>query len=268
MGTPRASIFLYSSSTAMNSLTKLSHQIVSELGAIVLGTKQTQKAIQSLKEMNVKIDRTILVSDSQTCLSLCSRPSSTLDLSTSVIVSRVQDLWAPHLDNLFFAPGETFQHNVDLLTRYQTNLARLITPEFYSPAWLKPEISNRVTVKVTDMRKQPEDTLPHLCAQQQVGALMKGSNLGANRLTKRPVPNQTLKGSLHSTGACGLQRKEKCLPPREGGATCLMCETAPLGQASSQDMKLLQAAKEKTETRKTGQASGKSWCSKGSVYFQ
>ena len=101
------------------------------------------------------------------------------------------------------------------------------------------------------MRKQPEDTLPHLCAQQQVGALMKGSNLGANRLTKRPVPNQTLKGSLHSTGAWGLQRKEKCLPPREGGATCLMCETAPLGQASSQDMKLLQAAKEKQIKRTT-----------------
>ena len=107
MGTPRVLIYLYSSSTAMKSLTKLSHQIDSELGAIALGTKETQKAIQSLKEMNVKIDRTILVRDSQTYLSLCSRPSSTLYLSTSIIVSRVQDLWAPHLDNLFFAPGET-----------------------------------------------------------------------------------------------------------------------------------------------------------------
>ena len=118
MGTPSVSIYLYSSSMAMNSLTKLLHQIDSELGAIALGTKETQKAIQSLKEMNVKIDRTILVSDSQTCWSLCSRPSFTLDLSTSLIVSRVQDLWAPHLDNLFFAPRETFQNSVDLLTRY------------------------------------------------------------------------------------------------------------------------------------------------------
>ena len=245
MGTPRVSIYLYSSSTSMNSLTKLSHQIDSELGAIALGTKETQKAIQSLKEMNVKIDRTILVSDSQTCLSLFSRPSSTLDLSTSLIVSRVQDLWFPNLDNLFFAPGETFHTSVDLLTRYNTNLASLITSEFYSPSWMKSEISNRVTVKVTNMRKQPEETLPHLCAQQKVWALMEGSNLGANRLTKQPASTQTLKGSLHSTGSWGMQRKEKCLPPGEGGATCLMCKTAPLGQASSQDMIRLEAAKEK-----------------------
>jgi hypothetical protein len=64
MGAPRVSIYLYSSSTSMNSLTKLSHQVDSELSAIALGTKERQKAIQSLKEMDVKIDRTILVSDS------------------------------------------------------------------------------------------------------------------------------------------------------------------------------------------------------------
>ena len=110
---------------------------------------------------------------------------------------------------------------------------------------MKPEIENRVTVKVADMRKQPEETLLHLCAQQQVWALMKGSQLGANRLTKQPVSNHTLQGSLHSTGSWGLQRKEKCLPPGEGEATCLMCETAPLGQASTQDVKLLKAVKEK-----------------------
>ena len=128
MGAPRASIYL------MNSLTKLSHQVDSELSAIALGTKETQKAVQSLKEMDVKIDKTILVSDSQTCLSLCSRPSSTLDLSTSLIVSRVHDLWFPHLDNLFFAPGKTFKNSVDLLTRYKTNLLSLITSEFYAPS--------------------------------------------------------------------------------------------------------------------------------------
>ena len=141
--------------------------------------------------MQIKIDRTILVSDSQTCLSLCSRPSSTLDLSTSLIISRVQDLWAPHMDNLFYAPWETFHQNVDLLTRYQTNLAQLITDKFYSPSWMKKEIPDRVTVKIDSMRKQPEQSLPHLCAQQQVWALMKGSNLGANRLTKQPASNQT-----------------------------------------------------------------------------
>ena len=172
--------------------------------------------------MNVKIDKTVLVSDSQTCLSHCSRPSSTLDLSTSLIVSRVQDLWAPHLENLFFAPGETFQHNVDLLTRYQPSLKSLLSKEFYSPSLLKPEIDNRVTVKVTDMWKQPEESLPHLCAQQQVWALIKDSNLGPNRLTKPPASTQTFRGSLHSTGTWGLQRKENVFP-QEKGALPVSC---------------------------------------------
>ena len=107
-----------------------------------------------------------------------------------------------------------------------------------------PEIEDRVTVKVENIRKQPKDTLPHICAQQKIRALMKGSNLGANRLTKQPSPTHTLQG-LHSTGSWGLQRKEKCLPLEEGGATCLICGTAPLVQASTQDVKLLKAAKEK-----------------------
>ena len=94
------------------------------------------------------------------------------------------------------------------------------------------------------MRKQPEETLPHLCAQQQVWALMQGSKLGANKLTKEPSSTHTLKG-LHSTGSWGLMRKEKCLPVEEGGATCLMCGTAPVEEASAQDAVLLKAAKEK-----------------------
>jgi hypothetical protein len=101
-----------------------------------------------------------------------------------------------------------------------------------------------VTLKVENMRKQPEETLPHLCAQQQVWALMQGSKLGANKLTKEPSSTQTLKG-FHSTGSWGLLRKEKCLPVEEGGATCLMCGTAPVEEASAQDAALLKAAKEK-----------------------
>ena len=229
----------------MNSLRKPTHQVDSELSALAIGTKETQKAIKSLNEMNVKVDRTILFSDSQTCLSLFSRPSSTLDLSTSLIVSRVQDVRFRHLDNLYFAPGKIFQTSVDLLTLYQTNFDTdtLITDEIFSPYWMVPVIEDRVTVKVADMRKQPEETLPHLCAQQQVWALMKGSCLGANRLTKQPASNHTLKGSLHSTGSWGPKSKEKCLPIEEGGATCFMCEAAPIEQASLQDVKLLRAAR-------------------------
>ena len=137
MGTPRVSIYLYSANSNMNSMSKICHQVDAELNALALGQKETKKALESLKEMNVKIDRAILVSDSQTCLSLCSKPSATLDLSTSLIVSRVQDLWAPHMDNLFFAPGDMFSQNVDILTRYQQNMATKITKEFYSPSWMK-----------------------------------------------------------------------------------------------------------------------------------
>ena len=103
---------------------------------------------------------------------------------------------------------------IDLLTRYRTDLASLLSDDFSRPSWMAPKIEDRVTVKVEDMRKQPEDTLPHLCAQQQIWALMKGSNLAANRLTKEPSSTHTLKG-LHSTGSWRLQRKEKCLPLEE-----------------------------------------------------
>ena len=144
-----------------------------------------------MKEINVKIDRAILVSDSQTCLSLCSKPSATLDLSTSLIVSRVQDLWAPTMDNLFFAPGDTFSQNVDILTRYQQNIATKITKEFYSPSWMKEEVPDRVTVNVANMRKQSKESLPHLCAQQLIWAVMKNSNLGPNRLSS------TLRSCFH-----------------------------------------------------------------------
>ena len=188
-----------------------------------------------------------MISDSQTVLSLCSRPSSTLDLSTSLVVSRVQEVFTT--DRLYFAPGATFSQSVDLLTRYRPHLQTLISEEFYRPSWLLPEIADRVTVRVEHMRKQPEETLPHLCAQQQVWALMQGSRLGANRLTKEPFSTQTLTG-FHSTGSWGLMRKEKCLPVQEGGATCLMCNTAPAKEVSVQDAALLKTAKEK-QVKKT-----------------
>ena len=189
----------------------------------------------------------ILISDSQTVLSLCSRPSSTLDLSTSLVVSRVQEVFTT--DRLYFAPGSTFSQSVDLLTRYRPHLQTLISEEFYRSSWLLPEIADRVTMRVEHMRKQPEETLPHLCAQQQVWALMQGSKLGANRLTKEPSSTQPLSG-FHSTGTWGLMRKEKCLPVEEGGATCLMCNTAPVGEVSDRDATLLKTAKEK-QVKKT-----------------
>ena len=68
-----------------------------------------------------------------------------------LIVSRVQEVFT--YSNLYFVPGKTFEQGVDLLTRYRPRLSRLITNEFYSPSWLKPENKDRITVKVTEMKK-------------------------------------------------------------------------------------------------------------------
>ena len=174
-GESRVNIFLYSSATAMNSLTKLGHQIDAELNAFSIAVKDVKKSVKTLQDLNIQLEGgPILISDSQTCLSLCSRPSSTLNLSTSLIVSRVQEVFTH--PNLYFAPGKIFQQGVDLLTRYRPKLMTLISNQFYSPNWLLLEIPNRVTVKVTDMRKTKN--LPHLCVKQQIWALMKGSSLG------------------------------------------------------------------------------------------
>ena len=140
MKTPRVSIYLFSSATLMNSLTKLGHQVDAELAGFQIGTKETVKALKTLRELNVPQISPILISDSQTCFSLCLRPSSTLDLSTSLTVSRVQEVFTN--ENLFFAPGETFSQSVDLLTCYRPNLQTLISHEFYSPSWLLPEIED------------------------------------------------------------------------------------------------------------------------------
>ena len=68
MGTPRVSIYLYSANSNMNSMSKICHQVDAEISGLALGHKETKKVIESLKEIMVKVDRTILVSDSQTCL--------------------------------------------------------------------------------------------------------------------------------------------------------------------------------------------------------
>ena len=49
----------------------------------------------------------------------------------------------------------------------------LISNQFYSPSWLLPEIPDRITVKVTKMRKA--ENLPHLNETFHLWALMKGA---------------------------------------------------------------------------------------------
>ena len=56
MGSPRVSVYLFSSSTAMNSLTKLGHQVDAEISGFQVGTKETVKAFKILQELNVKLE--------------------------------------------------------------------------------------------------------------------------------------------------------------------------------------------------------------------
>ena len=111
-GQPRVSIYLYSSYTYMNSLTKLGHQVDAELGAFSCAVTDVTKSPMALKNRNVKLEGgPTLISDSRSCISLCLRPLITLDLSTSLIVSRVQEVFTD--SNLYFVPGKTFEQGVD-----------------------------------------------------------------------------------------------------------------------------------------------------------
>ena len=138
-----------------------------------LAVKETTQILQNLKDFNIRPEGgPRLISDSQTCLSLCPKPSVLLDLSTALVVSRVQELFT--YPNLYFVPGNLFSDNVDLLTRYRPKLMSHITPQFYSPSFLQPKVQDRVTVKVENMKKMEEEQLPHLCKRQMVFAQMKG----------------------------------------------------------------------------------------------
>ena len=69
-GQPRVSINLYSSATAINSVTKIGHQVEDELGAFSCAVTDLRNSIRIVKDLNVNIKSNILISDSQTCLSL------------------------------------------------------------------------------------------------------------------------------------------------------------------------------------------------------
>ena len=70
----------------------------------------------------------------------------------------------------------------------------LITNEFYAPSWLLPEIEDRITVRVANMRKA--ENLPHVNENFHLWALMKGSTLGGNLLQQKPSTDQPPKASI------------------------------------------------------------------------
>ena len=129
-GTKRSAIYLYSAAIGLNSLSGVHHQIDSELLGMSIATKETEKALATLKDFNIKVQPRLL-SYSQTCLSLCCKPSIQLTLGTGLIVSRVQELFGH--DQLHFAPGALFATSVDLLTHYNPKLLSQISDNFTAP---------------------------------------------------------------------------------------------------------------------------------------
>ena len=158
----QVSIHLYGGQVALNPMLKPHHQLSSELGGMQLAQKATDTALESLKDFNLAPPAR-LTSDSQTALTLCTKPAITLELGVGLLVARIQETFGGGSEDsgLHFAPGDLFKHSVDLLTRYDRKIAEKIGEEFYSPSFLKPKIRDRMTTPIVDMVRTADDRLPH-----------------------------------------------------------------------------------------------------------
>ena len=137
------------------------HQLDSELASMQLAQKVTDAALETLKDFNIA-PKPMLTSDSVTALTLCTKPAITLSLGVGLLVGRIQETFGGGSEEsgLHHAPGELFKFLVDLLTRYDPFLVSKLTPEFYSPSFLKPRIQDRMTTHVARMVRTSDSQLP------------------------------------------------------------------------------------------------------------
>ena len=234
MGENRTSIFLYGGTTGMNPLTRVHHQVDSELLGAQLATKETEKALDNLKDVGVRIQPR-LISDSQTILSMFSKPAIQMTLGTGLIVTRVQDLFT--YSGLHFAPGSLFGGSVDLLTRYDPKILSKILQapeEFYRPSFLLPRVPDRQTRPVKDMRRVPDADLPHMCTKQLKYASLKG--MPANLFEVASTGDTDISKGYGSTGKGAMHQKQTCKRP------CGTCGTATQDTFHPQDLRLIAEA--------------------------
>ena len=227
------SIFLYGGQVGLNPMLRPHHQLDSELSAFALAQKATAAALETLKDFNVAPSPR-LTSDSQTALTLCTKPAITLTLGVGLLVGRIQETFGGGAEGsgLHHAPGELFKYSVDLLTRYDPYLVSKLTPEFYAPSFLKPRVEDRLTTPVARMVRTSDSQLPHrnprIMKYAQFGAGARG-NLFASSSPSPPVvglgnkPEATVQASkLHSTGRGALNQDIPCQE------ACGTCETGNL----------------------------------------
>ena len=133
---------------------------------------------------------------------------------------------------LFYAPGECFSDNIDLLTRYDALLCDKITANFYAPPLLKPRVEDRITVPVASLA--PVASLPKLSPAVLKYAMVPGTGnanvFQCSSLNHTYVPSDSL---------------VKCEEP------CGTCKTAPLQDFHARDRQILAAAESKLRKKVT-----------------
>ena len=209
-GQARAKVHLYGGSTQLAPLNKPRHQVHAEMAAADLAQKEGEKARKSLAEAGLQV-KPHMISDSRTALTICTKMSVSLELGAALIVSRVQQTFSHH--RMYHTSGDNLLTNVDLLTRYDVDLYKKITSEFYNPSWLHLPLDQQPIVKVTEMTKVEDPFLPYQNPHQMIFSHI-GNSDQPGLLAAAEDPSRGV-----STTGSGWKRQPACQSP------CLACKT-------------------------------------------
>ena len=244
-GEERVKIYLYSGNSGLKPLLKPHHQLTAELTGVALAQKEVQKAMHNLKSfLGSKLPRPRLICDSQTALTLMTKPAVSLTLGTGLLASRVQDTFG--YSGLYFAPGEKFSQSIDLMKRYNPQIAQKITSEFYSPSFLKPRVEQRCTTHVSKMKLISDEELPHRNPVILKYATIPGShnaNVFAATPEEQRKKDKMQVSHINSTGRGAMKQEMLCK------AACGTCNTAAAEHFHPKDIEILKAAREKIQTK-------------------
>ena len=252
-GEKRVKIYLYSGNSGLNPLLRPHHQLTAELTGVALAQKEVEKAMHNLKSfLGSKLPKPRLICDSQTALTLMTKPAVSLTLGTGLLASRVQDTFG--YAGLYYAPGEVFSQSIDLLTRYNPQIGRKITSEFYSPSFLRPTVDQRCTTHVSKMKLISDDKLPHRNPIILKYATIPGSqsaNVFAATPEEQRKKNKMQVSHINSTGKGAMKQEILC------EAACGTCNTAKEEHYHPKDTAILKEAREKEQTKTSLKTSSK-----------
>ena len=182
------------------------------------------------------------------------KPAVTLELGTGLLVARVQDTFGGGGadSGLYFAPGAIFADSIDLMTRYNPQIAQKITSDFYSPSFLKPRVAQRCTTHVSKMKMISDAELPYRNPVILKYATIPGShnaNVFAATPEEQRKKDKMQVSNINSTGRGAMKQEILCK------AACGTFNTAATEHFHPKDFEILKAAREKLQTKtslKTG----------------